>query len=363
MILGKIDRYVLREYLKVFLVLVFGVIAIFVVVNFFEMTDKIADHKPSPLAIARYYLWMTPYLLSILMPIAELLACFFSVGEMNRRLEILALKASGIDIWRVFLPILLLGVINTGIGIYLNWELVPKGRLKAAEIKAREIEKRKDLPSRTFARNLSFFGEGDRLYFFSYINARERRAQGISIFVFDSSRRIRERFDAVSARYTDGRWVLEGVVHRVFEGDEEVMRKYAKYVDTLMKETPAQFLKPLGDSLMTTPELLKRIDFLKRAGLVNYEERTELAIRFLFPIMNFIILLIGLPLAVFSSTRGGNRAVSFGSALFLAFFYWGALQSARAFGETGKLDPWIAASIPNLLFLLLAIPLMLRMHR
>ncbi len=363
MILTKIDRYVLREYLKVFLVLVVGVIGIFVVVNFFEMMDKIADHKPSPLSIARYYAWMVPYLLSILMPIAELLACFFSVGEMNRRLEILALKASGVDVWRVFLPILLLGVINTGIGIYLNWELVPKGRLRAAEIKAREIEKRKNLPSRTFARNLSFFGEGNRLYFFTYINAKENRAQGISIFMFDSAGKIRERMDAVVAKYAGGKWTLEGVVHRVFQGEDEILRRYAKYTDTLMKETPAQFLKPLGDSLMTTPELLHRIDFLNRAGLVNYEERTELAIRFLFPIMNFIILLIGLPLAVFSSTRGGNRAVSFGSALFLAFFYWGALQSARAFGETGKLDPWIAASIPNVLFLLLAIPLMMRMHR
>ncbi|NPA79518.1 MAG: YjgP/YjgQ family permease [Thermotogae bacterium] len=358
-----IDRYVLREYLKVFLVLIVGVIAIFVVVNFFEMTDKIADHKPSPMAIVRYYAWMTPYLLSILMPIAELLACFFSIGEMNRRLEILALKASGIDIWRVFAPILLLGLFNVGVGIFLNWELVPKGRLKAAEIKAKEIEKRKDMPSRQFARNLSFFGEGNRLYFFRYINSKENRAQGISVFVFDTTGHVRERLDAMVGTYSGGKWTLESVLHRIFKGEDEVLRKYAKYVDTLMKETPAQFLKPLGDSLMTTPELLRRIDFLDKAGLVNYEERTELAIRFLFPLMNFIILLIGLPLAVFSSTRGGNRAFSFGSALFLAFFYWGALQSARAFGETGKLNPWIAASIPNLLFLLIAIPLLLKMHR
>ncbi|NPB04330.1 MAG: YjgP/YjgQ family permease [Thermotogae bacterium] len=363
MIPTKIDRYVLREYLKVFLVLVAGVVAIFVVVNFFEMTDKIADHKPSPKAILRYYAWMLPYLLSILMPIAELLACFFSVGEMNRRLEILALKASGIDIWRVFLPILIVGVINVGIGIFLNWELVPKGRLKAAEIKAVEIEKRRKLPSRTFARNLSFFGEGNRLYFFTYINAKERRAQGISIFSFDKERHIKERIDAVAGKYEEGKWVLEGVIRRTFKGDEEVFKKHASYVDTLMKETPEQFLKPLGDSLMTTPELLNRIDFLHRAGLPSAEERTELAIRFLFPLMNFIILLIGLPLAVFSGTRGGNRAFSFGSSLFLAFFYWGALQSARALGETGKLDPWVAAAIPNLLFLLIAIPLILKMHR
>jgi lipopolysaccharide export LptBFGC system permease protein LptF len=47
----------------------------------------------------------------------------------------------------------------------------------------------------------------------------------------------------------------------------------------------------------------------------------------------------------------------------LAFFYWGALQSARALGETGKIDPWLSASIPNLLFLLLSIPLMFKVHR
>jgi lipopolysaccharide export LptBFGC system permease protein LptF len=135
-LIKKIDLYILREYLKVFVVLVFGVIMIYVVVNFFEMTDKIADNKPHPTSIVRYYLWQIPYLLSLLMPIAALLACFFSIGEMNRRMEIIALKASGLDIYRAFLPIIFLGVVNSIIGIYLNWELVPKGRLKAAEIRA-----------------------------------------------------------------------------------------------------------------------------------------------------------------------------------------------------------------------------------
>ncbi len=358
----RLDVYVLREYLKVFLVLVVGVIAIFVVVNFFELTDKIADNRPHPMSLVRYYAWMTPYLLTILMPIAELLACFFSVGEMNRRLEILALKASGIDVWRFFLPIILVGTVNTGISVFLNWELVPKGRLKAALIRTKEIEKRKSDLGKHFANNLSFFGEGNRLYFFRYINAKENRANGITVFVLEGDD-IRERVDASLGLYEEGRWKLKNVVRRVFEGEDVRVVRYDEYVDTLMRETPSQFLKPLGDSLMTTPELLQRIRFLQRAGLVNYEERTELAIRFVFPLMNLIILFIGLPLAVFSGTRGGNRAVSFGSALFLAFFYWGALQSARALGETGKLDPWIAAFIPNLLFLLLALPLMFKMHR
>jgi lipopolysaccharide export system permease protein len=362
-LIKKIDFYILREYLKVFVVLVFGVIMIYVVVNFFEMTDKIADNKPHPTSIVRYYLWQIPYLLSLLMPIAALLACFFSIGEMNRRMEIIALKASGLDIYRAFLPIIFLGVVNSLIGIYLNWELVPKGRLKAAEIRAFEIEKRKDLPVSTFANNLLFFGKGNRLYFFGYINSKENYAQGITIFQFGEKGEIKGRIEAVKATFDGNFWRLEGVKVREFKGYDEVITNLPYMVDTLIKETPSEFLKPLGDSLMTTPELLRRIRFLKEAKLVSWEEETELAVRFLFPIMNLIILFIGLPLSVFAGIRGGGRALAFGSSMFLAFFYWGALQSARALGETGKIDPWLSASIPNLLFLLLSIPLMLKVHR
>lgn len=359
----KLDRYILFEYLKVFIVLCLGVILIYVVVNFFEMTDKIADNKPNPMSIVRYYLWQIPYLLSLLMPIAALLACFFSIGEMNRRLEILVMKASGINIVRVFLPIIFVGIVNSLIGIYLNWELVPKGRLRAAEIRAIEIEKRGDIPSMTFANNLLFFGEGNRLYFFRYINSKENYAQGITIFAFNERKEIVKRIDATRADFREGLWTLEGVKIREFKGTDESVMYIPRMVDTLMKETPSQFLKPLGDSLMTVPELLRRIEFLKRAKLESNEERTELAIRFLFPIMNLIILFIGLPLAVFTGVRGGGKALAFGSSMFLAFFYWGALQSARALGETGELNPWIAASIPNILFLLLSIPLFFKMHR
>jgi Predicted permeases len=362
-LIKKLDRYILLEYLKVFVVLMIGVIMIYVVVNFFEMTDKIADNKPSPTSIVRYYLWQIPYLLSLLMPIAALLACFFSIGEMNRRMEIIALKASGLDIYRAFVPILFVGLVNSIIGIYLNWELVPKGRLRAAEIKAFEIEKRKDLPASTFANNLLFFGKGNRLYFFGYINSKDNYAQGINIFQFDERGEIKGRIEAVRATFDGKFWKLEGVKVREFKGYDETIKNFPSLVDTLIRETPSEFLKPLGDSLMTIPELMKRIKFLKGAKLVSWEEETELAIRFLFPIMNIIILFIGLPLSVFSGVRGGGRALAFGSSMFLAFFYWGALQSARAFGETGRIDPWLSALIPNFLFLLLSIPLILKVHR
>ncbi len=359
----RLDRYILWEYLKVFLVLTLGVILIYVVVNFFEMTDKIADNKPHPISIFRYYLWQIPYLLSLLMPIAALLACFFSIGEMNRRMEIIALKASGLDIYRIFLPIFFLGLLNSAIGIYLNWELVPKGRLKAIEIKALEIEKRKDIPASTFANNLLFFGEGNRLYLFVYINSKESYAQGVTIMQFDEIGEVKRRIEASRAIFDGKYWILEGVKVREFKGYDEEIKFFPSIKDTLIKETPSQFLKPLGDSLMTTPELIKRLRFLKGAKLVSWEEETELAIRFIFPLMNLIILFIGLPLSVFAGVRGGGRALAFGSSMFLAFFYWGALQSARAFGETGKLNPWISALIPNLLFFLISIPLMFKVHR
>ncbi len=354
------DRYVLREYLRLFVVITAGVVGLFIVVNFFEQLDKFVAHKAALGDIGRYYLYQIPYLVNLLSPVAALLATFFSLGEFAMRRELLALKAAGVPVWRTFFPILAVGAIMTAYGLWANQSLVPDGLRKAREIRAIKILKRKTAKVKTYGERISFFGQGGRLFYFRRIDARRNAAWGIVVMELEGNRVVR-RVDARRGVY-DSVWTFYGVVEREFSPDGSVRyRRYPRKVYPEITERPFDFLRsPKEIAETNTSELLKRITLLRQAGLEFYQELVELQVRFSFPFMNLIILLFALPIA--AGMRGASRAWGFGISIMVAFFYWALLQATRTLGDVGRVDPLLAAWLPNGVFILLSIPGFLRLR-
>ncbi len=356
-----LDRYVIREFVKYLLIFLLGVIFIFIIVNFFEQIDKFVAKKASFEAIGKYYAYQIPYLTNLLLPVAELLAVFFAIGDMARRFELLAIKAAGVDMYRIFVPILLVGAFNSALSLWLGGYVAGTGMRKAFEVKMREIEKKNYSLHRTFARNLSFLGKGGRLFFFGTINAVSNSASNIMVMDFRDGKVVR-RIDARSGRYKDGIWTFYSVVERDFSGDSIVVRKYLRKEYPEIKEKPFEFLKvSLELQEMSLSQLYSHRRALKEAGLDCAEVDTEIHFRFAFPLINLVILIFALPLA--SSLRGHGKAYGFGLAVSLAFVYWNFIQVFKVLGQTGELPPLLSAWIPNVIFLVTGILLNLRVQR
>jgi lipopolysaccharide export system permease protein len=356
-----LDRYVIKEFVRYLLIFLLGVIFIFIIVNFFEQIDKFVSKKASLEAIAKYYAYQIPYLTNLLLPVAELLAVFFAIGDMARRFELLAIKAAGVDMYRIFVPILIVGFINSAFSFWLGGHVAGAGMRKSFEVKMREIEKRSYSLHRTFARNLSFLGKGGRLFFFGTINAVSNSVSNVMIMDFKKGKVIR-RIDARSGRFKNGVWTCYSVVERDFSGDSIIVREYLwkKYPE--IKEKPFEFLKvSLELQEMSLPQLYAHRRALREAGLDCADVNTEIQYRFAFPLINFIILIFALPLA--SSLRGHGKAYGFGLAVSLAFVYWNFIQIFKVLGQTGELSPILSAWIPNVVFLITGIFLNLRVQR
>ncbi len=357
-----IDRYILREFVKYLLLFLVGVIFIFIIVNFFEQIDKFVAKKASLVSIAKYYGYQIPYLFNLLLPIAELLAVFFAIGDMARRFELLALKASGVDMYRLFVPILVAGMINSLIAFWIGGYVAGEGMRKAFETRMVEIEKKHYTLHRTFARNLSFLGKGGRLFFFGSINAVSSTVSNVVIMDFDRKGEVVRRIDARSGRFKDGLWTFYSVVEREFHGDSVVTRRYDSRSYPEIKEKPFEFLKVSRElQEMSLPQLYAHRRALREAGLDCAEVDTEIHFRFAFPLINFVILFFALPLA--SSLRGHGKAYSFGLAVSLAFVYWNLIQIFKVLGQTGELNPMLAVWIPNLLFMVTGLFQNLKVHR
>ena len=357
----KLDRYMLKEFYKWLIIMLVAVIALFIIVNFFETLDKFVDKKPSVFSIIKYYYFQIPGLIVLLFPMAHLLSGFFSVGEMARRLELLAIKASGINLYRVLGVLALAGIFNSFIAFGIGEFLTPSANRKFRYVKKVEIEKKASPQHRIFARNLSFFGKSGYLYFFKYINSRNNRAINPIIMRIVNGKVV-ERIDARTGHFKNGHWILSNVTVRKFKGDEVEVKFYKVHEFPELKESPFDLLKEQYElDEMSVFDLRKQMKALKSAGLSYTKVLAEIYIRFAFPFANFVILFFSLPLA--ASMRGRGRALGFGLSVLLSFIYWGLLQTSRILGQLGKVDPLIAAWLPNILFFIPGLLFTLKLRR
>ncbi len=359
----KIDYYVLSEYIKVFFVIIIGVIVLYIIVNFFENIDIFINPQRGFkfFSVIKYYAYQVPYLFVLMLPVALMLSAFFSIGELSRRFEIIAIKSIGISMKRTFLTIYLFSILMTLISLYLYLDIVGSYMRKAEWVKAVEIEGKKIPKERTFATNLTFVS-GNKVYFFSNISALTNSADGIVIVELKKEGEVKKRIDATSGKYERGIWILYNVQERAFNSDNLIIQNYNKREFKEIEESPFEFLTELKElQQMNYKELKNRIEKLKRAGFEVNAELTELNIRFSFPFMNIITIILSLPIAI--AIKGKGRAWGFGIAVIFVFIYWGLSEAFRTLGIVGKLEPMLCAWIPNLFFLTIGIPLWFRIEK
>jgi lipopolysaccharide export LptBFGC system permease protein LptF len=174
--------------------------------------------------------------------------------------------------------------------------------------------------------------------------------------------RIKQRIDSPYGRY-DGIWVLENATVRQFDtlGQESVTKHTILEMPGL-REKPSDFLKKIKPvEEMNFVEITNFVRRRQRAGQDVVKEKVELNYRFSYPIITIVLLLITLPISVV--LRRGGIAVGLGISIGFSFVYWGFIQSSRAYGVAGILSPWLAAWLPNLVFGVLGLILILKAPR
>src|SRR5713101_5985068 len=133
MTLWTLDRYVLREWLRIFWITVLGFPLLVIVI---DLTDKLGTYLSRGLpkgAVALSYLFGVPETVSLVLPAAVLFATVFTIGALGRHSELTAAKASGVSFHRVAGPLYLAGVAAFLLGLVVT-ELAPGASARKAEL-------------------------------------------------------------------------------------------------------------------------------------------------------------------------------------------------------------------------------------
>lgn len=348
-----LDRYILKRFFFLFALMLGSVIFIYILVNFFEQLDRFVDKRASFNSILKYYAFQIPYLYVLFSPVGGMLAAFLSIGELARRNELLATKASGISVYRILSPLILTGILLSVVSLGVNDFLVPSFQHRVRLVKEKEIDKRKGFNFMSVRRNFSFISPDGKLYFFGKIDAKRNSVTDASVIWLDKGR-VTRRIDAKSGEYRNKNWIFYSVVERKFVGSEEKVEMYEKKEYPDLTSSPFEILRERRRiEELNISGLINLIESLKSAGLESKRETVELHIRFSFPFANLIVLLFALGLS--AQMRGKGRAYAFGLAIFMAFFYWGILQATRSMAGVGRLNPIFSAWFPNFIFFFLAV--------
>jgi lipopolysaccharide export system permease protein len=346
-----LDRYVLREWIKVLLLAELGFPLVVIII---DLTDKLASYLARGIgkqAIALSYVYYLPEVMFLVLPAAVLFATVFTVGPMGRYSELTAAKASGISFFRVARPLFTAVAVAVGLGIVLG-ELSPVGTLRRAELLGQRATH-----MTTSRSNFVYRADGGWVYAIRTLDVStgqmqdlimEQEGRGPEFPTIDvAASRASYRRDKDSRH---GAWTLRAGALRFLTGPtQETAFTFDSLRIPALKETPVDLLaEPKAPDEMRYAELGRYIDALARSGSDTKKLRVERALKLAVPFTCIVVALFGAPLAIAGPRTGTAWGVAVG--LGTTFVFLLMVQLTKAIGSGGVMPPLVAAWLPNVLF-------------
>lgn len=365
MLLRVIDRYLLGYFFLSLLVVVLAAGLTIIVVNMVDLLRYFVEKKVPLWTVGEYYFYFSGWILKTFLPMFVMLASLFSISILARRHELMAMKASGMSLYRLMLPLgLVVGLMCVG-HFYFNEYLYPEGNRRRLEIKEFAIQ---NTSRQVFTTARDIRRQISPGYYYTLATLNTIRGEGTDLKIYRTDdRRLLDLITAKKVTYENYRWRAHDGIRRRFDLPDSVRRgpgdsaEFTSF-DTLslpdFADTPGDLAQKLGrPEDQSLDEVNTQIRLMTRAGEPHIREEVERAFRYSFPASSLVILLICVPLA--SNPRRSGIAASIGIGAMLTLSYFMLFKLATVFGYSGKISPELAAWSVNGIFFVIGVGVLL----
>src|SRR6056297_577310 len=351
--MNKLDRYILLRLLTITVFVLGLLIFIFILIDFSENSDNFADKGAEMAEIwSQYYLNYIPEMIRLVSPVAVLVACLVLTGQMTERLETTAIKASGISLYRLFVPYLMFGFAVAISVSYLDAFIIPNSNAERIAFERQYMSGKSD----RIDRGATFRQDSDSTIL--HINFYEPSAQiGYSFtFVEFEKDRINRILTSNHLKWVDSTstWMTNKAQHRVFkETGYEQFNTEDEEID--LNILPRDLSRRTSDIYqLTYPDAMEYIESIERIGAGGISlPRVQLYSRMAYPISIIVVCFIGFAIA--TERRKGGKGFYIAAGLSFSFIYLTAMKVIEPFGAAGVLTPEFAAFFPHLFFFVLGL--------
>jgi LPS export ABC transporter permease LptG/LPS export ABC transporter permease LptF len=358
-----LDDYVLRDFVLYLAMIAGSFVMLLLVFTLFELFGDILRNDVSLLTVGEYLLNVTPYFLYYpIAPLSMLLAVLVTFGLLQRSNEITAIKATGISLYRIVVPVLIASVVVAGV-LFLSDQLYLPRTNKRQDALRNRI---KGKPAQTYLRpeRKWIFGQHNDIYYYQFFDADRDVFGGVSIFEFNPHTfQITHRIKADRAHWSKsmGRWVYEEGWERTLSGSAiESYHRFDAATFPELTESPAYFKKEIKQSSeMNYDELRRYIHDLEQSGFDVVRLRVQLQKKIAYPLITMVMAILAVPFALSAGKRSTVAGVA--TAIGIAVVYWTISGLFEAMGNLSQLPPTVAAWSPDLVFGFIGGYLILRM--
>src|SRR3989475_4956448 len=279
--LRTLDRYLLSEWLRVFLVTLLGFPILTIVIDLTDKLDQYMGRGLKPGVVALSYVFAFPEKMFLILPVAVLFATVFTVGTLGRHSELTAAKASGISFHRLVLPLFAAAATAFGAGLLLA-EIAPVAT-------ARRLELLGEKAIRSTSSRYNFVYRADRGWVYA-IRALELSTRELTDLMLEregSGAAYPTIVVAAQRAVFKDRWTLHHGTLRYLAGNEpggEAAFEFDSLRTRTMTERPVDLLaEPKAPDEMRYAELRRYIDALTRSGSDTQKVHVEPALQIAIP--------------------------------------------------------------------------------
>ena len=334
-----------------------GVLSFLMVIvsNLQKVVDLIINKGVDILSVFTLFLLMMPYIITYALPIAVLIAVLVALGRLSSDNEIIAIRASGISLLKLVLPLLTCGAI-----ISLALVIFNDRAASYAHYAYRKTLMEIGIKNPTAALEEGVFINSFQKYvlFIYRVDQKHNKLGNIRIYEPQGNNKPTRTIVAKSGEFISvperNALKLKLIDGTSDEPDPDNPTHFYKlnfktyFIN--MSLTDAQNKGDIDKKPrdMSIPELKKEVIKLKRQNIDPSPILTEMHEKVALGFSAFIFVLIGSPLGII--TRRREKSINIGIALLIIMVYYPFLIGCKALGIQGVVPPGLAMWIPNIIF-------------
>lgn len=352
-----IDWYIIKKYLGTF---IFTLAIFTIIIVIFDVSEKLDDflrHK-APLSeiIFSYYAGFVPFYLNFLSPLINFIAVIFFTAKMADQTEIVPILCGGVSFKRFLWPYFIASTVIFIVSLIFNLFIIPETNELKIDFENVYVNPKSDNSKMYTHMQI----DKDSYVYIESFDNNQKTGYKFSLEKF-SGQDLKEKLvaDKISWDSVKMKWIIENYSIRKIDGLKESMTSGLRK-DTTLDMRPKDF--EIYDNIyeaMNMRELNERIEKEETRGTgVMTDLKLQKYKRFVYPFSTFVLTLMGVSLS--SRKVRGGIGLPLGIGIFLSFAYIIFIQFSTMFALKGGLPPLLAVLIPNIIFGIVGIYLLIK---
>ena len=353
----KLDLYIIRKFLGTFF---FSIVLILSIAIVFDLTEKMDDFFENQIPLKEiifdYYLPFLPYYMNMFSPLFIFLSVIYFTSKLAGNSEIIAMHASGMSYHRLMVPYLISATILFGLSVYLGGWVIPKSSEKMLAFTDKYVEHW----TTENAKNVQLEVKPGMILYIETFQRQSNTGFRCSIEQYEGKTLV-SRITADQIHYDSlENWHLNNYTQRTFTGMEETLDRGKEMTLTMPIIPDELFITAQQAKQMTTPELVHYMERQRARGGGNVKAfEVEYHKRWAMTIGVFIMTLLGVTMS--SRKVRGGMGKNLGIVLTAAYILFSTVSTT--FSVNNVMSPFMAAWLPNFVFLAISVPLYIRASR